>query len=422
MRSESSDAPLPVPSAPAKKARKTKPIQVGRVRVYERTNGFWSLKWKDMAGEWRSLQRKDKDDAMAKAREIRDSLDFRKVKVTDDEREIIALARQLRDPATVLRQAIHAERQARGLTVADLCARVVEHYKSLCDQGIGRHETALDARRRANAIVAGLGDRFVTALTGEDVLEWLRSMDVEPRTRGNRLQALRNAIRLARAWCIVPPDFDPTQPGRINAHNFPELFRTRREDPCVWTPDDFELALSAVHLPRQRAYLILCGCLGLRPAEAAGVKGERDGIRWSSIDFDQRTVTISRGDTKTSRPRIMKFTAVPGSGWTEEIADAAWSRFTSLLLPLRHDAPLHAPVTMRNAQRKVSPLVKAATGKDWPTDGLRHTWISALLAVGVHKDYVAKMAGNSVSDIDVHYEKALQLKDAARWLGMHYST
>jgi integrase len=55
-------------------------------------------------------------------------------------------------------------------------------------------------------------------------------------------------------------------------------------------------------------------------------------------------------------------------------------------------------------------------------DGLRHTWISALLAVGVHKDYVAKMAGNSVGDIDGHYEKALQLQEAARWLGMHYST
>ena len=92
-----------------------------------------------------------------------------------------------------------------------------------------------------------------------------------------------------------------------------------------------------------------------------------------------------------------------------------WATLCSWIEPHRQKS---GPVTFRKCQRLVSPeLRKAGFIKSWPKDGLRHTWISSMLALGVSRDWVAELAGNSPEVIRTNYKRPLPEKVAADWFG-----
>ena len=53
--------------------------------------------------------------------------------------------------------------------------------------------------------------------------------------------------------------------------------------------------------------------------------------------------------------------------------------------------------------------------RTWPKDGLRHMWISSMLALGVARDWVAELAGNSPEIIRTNYKRPLPEKIAQEW-------
>jgi hypothetical protein len=395
--------------------------EVGRVKVYERADGRFLVKFQDFRGEWISLTRRTRAEALQIAKAKHEELDRGKWTVTGAEAELLAVARQLPNALELLQAELKRHKARTTYTVAQLAERVAAHYSELAQRDIGRRITANDALSRMSRVSRDLGELYLDSITGEHVLDWLRQMDCSPRNRVNNLQALRNAIRLAKAWQWLPSGYDPTEPDRINAANFPHLLRVRRTDPSTWTAEEFALALEACAGAPQGAemFLVLGGCLGLRPAEAAGVVGERDGIHWSAIDWKARTVTLDRSQVKTSRPRVMSFRPEPHSGWTPEIADAVWNRFASLALPKApQEGSAQLALASRKSQEILRPIVRAAIGREWLKDALRHTWISALLGLGVHKEKVARLAGNSASEIDRSYEKPMDHARAAAWFAI----
>jgi hypothetical protein len=72
-------------------------------------------------------------------------------------------------------------------------------------------------------------------------------------------------------------------------------------------------------------------------------------------------------------------------------------------------------VCPRGSQDKIRDAVRGATGAAWQKDALRHTWISALLGLGVAKEAVARLAGNSVADIENNYEAPMGEQRARTW-------
>ena len=77
-------------------------------------------------------------------------------------------------------------------------------------------------------------------------------------------------------------------------------------------------------------------------------------------------------------------------------------------------------MTFRKCQRLVSPeLREAGLISTWPQDGLRHTWISSLLALGVSRDWVAELAGNSAGIIRTNYKRPLPEKVARAWFSLN---
>ena len=74
----------------------------------------------------------------------------------------------------------------------------------------------------------------------------------------------------------------------------------------------------------------------------------------------------------------------------------------------------------RKTQRDTSvELREAKVIEQWPKDGLRHTWISSMLALGVHRDWIAEMAGNSLGVIRTNYKRPLPEKVAEKWFGIY---
>ena len=153
---------------------------------------------------------------------------------------------------------------------------------------------------------------------------------------------------------------------------------------------------------------------GMRPSEIQGISGERDGLDWSDIDFRRHHIRVRPEVAgKLSEPRYISLTAKPTVGLSDEIADMIWSALSSHLEPYRKNS---GPVTPRKCQSYLSDeLRQAGLIKSWPKDALRHTWISSMLALGVHRDWVAELAGNSSAIIRTNYKRPLPEDDARSW-------
>ena len=158
----------------------------------------------------------------------------------------------------------------------------------------------------------------------------------------------------------------------------------------------------------------------MRPSEIEGVVGERDGLQWDDIDFKQRHIWIRPEVAgKLAEPRYITFTAKPDSGLSKNVADTIWITLTSWIKPYRKNS---SPVTFRKCQRIVSPeLREAGLITEWPKDGLRHTWISSMLALGVARDWVAELAGNSPEIIRSNYKRPLPEKVGREWFQIQSS-
>lgn len=103
----------------------------------------------------------------------------------------------------------------------------------------------------------------------------------------------------------------------------------------------------------------------------------------------------------------------------------AWIHETTRLqcaTALRAEREPSGDITGRRTQRDMSvELRNAKVIENWPKDGLRHTWISSLLALGVHRDWVADLAGNSPGIIRTNYKRPLPEKVAKRWFSVGLS-
>lgn len=151
----------------------------------------------------------------------------------------------------------------------------------------------------------------------------------------------------------------------------------------------------------------------LRPSEIGDIFGERPGLRWEDIDFEARHIHVRPEVAgKLAEPRYITFTAKPERGLSQELADRMWETLSSWLLPVRKRT---GEITGRRTQRDMSVELRSSEViEDWPKDGLRHTWISSLLAQEVHRDWVTELAGNSPGIIRTNYKGQMSEK----WLGI----
>jgi integrase len=394
--------------------------EIGPVKVYApvKPDGVWQVTWTAPGMLRQVKQRKTKKKAIALAKEVRGQLkrgEIGKVhRITAKEAEWIRLCRKLDDPKRVLEEAVaRQEAFGRRISISEACERYRQEYID----SHHRRATVQDAKSRSKIIEDSLGERYLDSLSEGDVEKWRSALNGSNRHINNTHRHLRHLFERARVWGLVPRGFNPAKDVA--------LLREPRKEPSVWTPEDLRKCFQWYrdgNCPGESAhricFLALGAFAGLRPSEIEGVFGDRPGLRWEDIDFKARHIHVRPEVAgKLSEPRYITFTAKPESGLSKKLADQMWKTLKTCLLPLRKAG---GEITGRRTQRDMSSELRTAgVIEHWPKDGLRHTWISSLLALGVHRDWVAELAGNSPAIIRTNYKRPMPEKVAEEWFSTH---
>lgn len=334
-------------------------------------------------------------------------------RVTTEEHTLLQLCRKLTDPKSILQEALNRQENFKRVTVAECCIRYIREY-----QDVDSTMTRNDATSKAGVILKTLGERYLDSLTRQDIEKWRdekwsgeKSLKSK-RYRNNILAHLRHLFERAQVWEFVPEGHNPAR--KVSSLKIP------RTEPVIWEPETFRTCLKWYRESGKPdagvkiVFLALGAFAGIRPSEIEGVVGERDGLLWSDIDFEQRHIRIRvEVAGKLAEARYITFTEKPGTGLTKELVETMWATLCLWIEPHRKKS---GPVCFRKCQRLVSPEIrKAKLITKWPKDGLRHTWISSLLALGVSRDTIAELAGNSPEVIRTNYKHPLPQKIGGEW-------
>ena len=381
------------------------------VRVYHlETRNVYQVYWRTAEGA-HIKQRTVKQDALDLGKDVAQKLRRAApgqivASVSAVDRQLLALANQLENPTAQISALVDQQRRdAIDVTLAELCDSRARELKT------APKETRKGSLSRLNSIRSGLGQIYLNSLTEPAIRDWLDSMDVAPRTKNNRLAELRTMINAATQRQLAPKGFNP-------ACDVPKV-REKKSEPSTWDASQLR-AIFATLLQKDRSDLIPFVALGafggLRPTEIAGVPGERDGIHWTDINFDERYIRV-RAEVagKLSEPRYIQFTHRE-SGLTEAQAEACWQTLRSWLDIGRQ---LSGPVAYRKSQTMTSAILREAGIIDqWPADVLRHSFISYFLALTNNRAHVAEMAGNSPRIIASNYRAPVLLASANDWFSV----
>ena len=223
----------------------------------------------------------------------------------------------------------------------------------------------------------------IMEVKAEDLEAWLRSGNLAPQTRNNRLTTVRLLFTFAKQRNCLPAA-EPTA-----AEQVPKV-KVGATDAEIYQPEEIErllLCAPATVIP----YLAIGAFAGLRGAELAR-------LDWKAVNLDRRIIELRADQAKTASRRIVPI--------TDNLA--AW------LEPLdREGKVLKAPTVPRMAS-----LLAAKVGLKWPVNVLRHSCISYRLAAIQDANRVALEAGNSPTIIFKHYRELVTGEAAAKWFSI----
>jgi integrase len=110
------------------------------------------------------------------------------------------------------------------------------------------------------------------------VQQWLRDMDVVPKTKGHIKALLHKLFEKAMLWELLPVDRNPMQLVRIRG------ISKRTKKPIVLTADQCAALISQLPDPYWTMVMVAI-CTGLRVSEILA-------LRWSRVDLDGLTMSV----------------------------------------------------------------------------------------------------------------------------------
>ncbi len=256
--------------------------------------------------------------------------------------------------------------------------------------------------RLENGFSEKFGLHNVSDLDAQQIDTWLRGLDVGKRSRVNYRRVVLTFIRFCerRGW-LARGAVDGTMidSPKVKSNGAIEIFK----------PEELRLLLEQSS-DKLRPYFVLGGLCGLRTAESLR-------IDWTEIDFKRNTITVEADKAKTASRRI-----VP-------LCDAA----REWLLPLKQSSGRVLPYYhvakevnrfLLKLNRDDTEKGKAKTGSAkkeefvWRQNALRHTYISARMAIVKDAAKVALECGNSPAMIFSNYRELMHDEVAAEWFAI----
>ena len=133
-------------------------------------------------------------------------------------------------------------------------------------------------------------------------------------------------------------------------------------------------------------YTILGLFCGIRPAELSR-------LTWENVSFEDRTITITGSAAKLRARRNIE---IPSNA-LEWLAPYALKG---------------TPIFPANARKSLEAIRESAGLIPWKQDCMRHTGLSARLALGISEGAVASWGGNSPDILHRHYKGLMSRKQA----------
>lgn len=137
----------------------------------------------------------------------------------------------------------------------------------------------------------------VNRITPMAVEDWLRRLELAPKTRSHIRSLMHTVFQCAQRWELV--ERNPIKLVRVKGGS------KRLKPPRILAPEEFQQLLALIREPF-RTMVLVAGCLGLRVSEIVGLK-------WWDFDFDNFSLLVQRsrvhgkdGDVKTeySKDRV----------------------------------------------------------------------------------------------------------------------
>tara|TARA_R100001443_G_scaffold78100_2_gene85461 strand:+ start:772 stop:1881 length:1110 start_codon:yes stop_codon:yes gene_type:complete len=213
-----------------------------------------------------------------------------------------------------------------------------------------------------------------------DVLEWLTSLDVDPRTFNNYLKTL---ITL-RNWA----DTQGYNIGKIDPFNIEAKILDETEPCIIEVADVKDYTLKACEIKKVGLVVVLVLFCGMRVEEASRTK-------MADIKLGRTipVIKVSAAASKTRNKRQIEL--LPNA--------VKWVKYAI-------DKGCHVPVSVDefflNRKRKMPKL---------GANALRHSFCSYHLAAFKNKNETAYLAGNSPDMIDKHYKNLVEPEDAKKF-------
>lgn len=269
---------------------------------------------------------------------------------------------------------------------------IVRTVKEAAEEFI-QHRQARGASRRyiedMRARLARLAEKFagpVSSITTAEVQAWLDGLGVASRTARNYQSAAHTLFSFCEARGYLAKGANPIQ-GTESISTKPA------GKVSVYSPTEVRALLA--HAPADALpAMALCAFAGVRTAEALR-------LDWSDIDLKRGFITVAAEKAKTASRRLVPILD-PLPGWL-----AGRAKESGPIWALSEDR-------FTAAQQEAS----EGSGVPWKTNGLRHTWISARLAILQDVNRVALEAGNSPKKVFSNYRELMRPDEAVAWFAV----
>ncbi|GGO89223.1 phage integrase [Marinobacterium nitratireducens] len=305
--------------------------------------------------------------------------------------------------------------QAKSATIGDLVWERMERKRRI--EGANGWDASTYGERLKlyrNHIAPNFGHLTVPELTARHIKDWLTRQTFSL-SYGQIIMSLLNPI-VAEALADGVIDRHPYQHIKLADYLTQRTTRQRKERIDPLDEQEVHALLGSIRKPQERNYLQFMLFSGLRLQEGPLV-------RWEDIDWNHRTLLVSRAIGHANDKEYVKSTKT-GEERTVELTPPAWDalmsqrQFTQLQGELIFVPPYHrrdmayewmSRTYIRSLWARALKQAGIRSANRSPKQ-TRHTFCSLMIAAGKPLTWVAQQAGHSsLAMLEQHYAKAVRL-------------
>lgn len=227
-------------------------------------------------------------------------------------------------------------------------------------------------------------DRPISSVKVGDIEQWLRGLQIGPRSRNNIRASIITLFRFAQKHSYL-------RRGILTEADEVAKAKERTSVIGILSPEELQRALSC-SAQNLGLFLALGAFTGMRSSEILR-------LEWSDVNFHRGHIVVAAHKAKTATRRLVPI--LPN--------------LREFLNPYRH---MTGPVFQSRHTANQAIATAKACHIAWPNNALRHSYATYRLALTADAARVALEMGNSPQKLMTNYRELADPEDAGRWFSI----